>query len=106
METEHQKMIDPPDPTGKKDGGEVEEVQQEQRRVVGWSPKALDGGYGWIVVLGMEILKTANPNKYLKSDYLKPKCSGSFLIHVFADGFVYSFGVIADSLVEVNSGLN
>jgi MFS family permease len=46
------------------------------REPIGWKPIALDGGYGWVVVFG------------------------SFLIHVFADGFVYSFGVIAESLVK------
>uniref|UniRef100_A0A1I7WPK2 MFS domain-containing protein n=1 Tax=Heterorhabditis bacteriophora TaxID=37862 RepID=A0A1I7WPK2_HETBA len=35
-----------------------------------------DGGWGWIVVLG------------------------SFFIHVFADGFVYSFGVLVEVLME------
>ncbi|CAD5234437.1 unnamed protein product [Bursaphelenchus xylophilus] len=48
----------------------------EGREPIGWKPKALDGGYGWVVVFG------------------------SFMIHVFADGFVYSFGVIAESLVQ------
>ncbi|KAL3082808.1 hypothetical protein niasHS_010610 [Heterodera schachtii] len=52
-----------------------EEQFEVSRQVVGWCPKALDGGYGWVVVLG------------------------SFMIHVFADGFVYSFGVIAESLI-------
>lgn len=47
------------------------------KKPIGYKPIALDGGYGWFVVLG------------------------SFLIHVFTDGFVYSFGVIAESLVEV-----
>ncbi|KAE9551973.1 hypothetical protein FO519_004825 [Halicephalobus sp. NKZ332] len=54
----------------------------ETREPTGWKPVALDGGYGWIVVLG------------------------SFLIHVFADGFVYSFGVIAESLVKEFNGTN
>uniref|UniRef100_A0A183BN68 MFS domain-containing protein n=1 Tax=Globodera pallida TaxID=36090 RepID=A0A183BN68_GLOPA len=56
-------------------GREGEEQKDDQRRVIGWCPKALDGGYGWVVVFG------------------------SFMIHVFADGFVYSFGVIAESLI-------
>jgi hypothetical protein len=51
--------------------------RQRERVVVGHRPVALDGGYGWVIVLG------------------------SFLIHVFTDGFVYSFGVLADSLIEV-----
>ncbi|KIH65854.1 hypothetical protein ANCDUO_03824 [Ancylostoma duodenale] len=39
-----------------------------------------DGGWGWVVVIG------------------------SFFIHVFADGFVYSFGVLVDVLMkEFNS---
>jgi hypothetical protein len=48
-----------------------------ERKPIGYKPRSLDGGYGWVVVLG------------------------SFLIHVFADGFVYSFGVIAESLIKV-----
>ena len=52
-------------------------TQKRPRKRVGWKPVALDGGYGWVVVFG------------------------SFLIHVFADGFVYSFGVIAESLIKV-----
>ncbi|KAI6173251.1 MFS domain-containing protein [Aphelenchoides besseyi] len=47
-----------------------------ERKPTRWRPVALDGGYGWAVVFG------------------------SFMIHVFADGFVYSFGVIAESLVQ------
>ncbi|CAI2357701.1 unnamed protein product [Caenorhabditis sp. 36 PRJEB53466] len=39
-------------------------------------PLAPDGGWGWVVVIG------------------------SFFIHVFADGFVYSFGVLVDTLQE------
>jgi hypothetical protein len=50
----------------------------EGRKPTGFKPIALDGGYGWFVVLG------------------------SFLIHVFTDGFVYSFGVIAETLVKVS----
>ncbi|VDO09024.1 unnamed protein product [Haemonchus placei] len=39
-----------------------------------------DGGWGWVVVLG------------------------SFFVHVFADGFVYSFGVLVEVLMkEFNS---
>lgn len=49
------------------------------KKPTGYRPIALDGGYGWFVVLG------------------------SFLIHVFADGFVYSFGVIAESLITVRN---
>ncbi|KAK0403713.1 hypothetical protein QR680_017082 [Steinernema hermaphroditum] len=41
-----------------------------------WVPKATDGGWGWFVVVG------------------------SFLIHVFADGIVYSFGVMVDVLMN------
>uniref|UniRef100_A0A1I8AN64 MFS domain-containing protein n=1 Tax=Steinernema glaseri TaxID=37863 RepID=A0A1I8AN64_9BILA len=41
-----------------------------------WVPKATDGGWGWFVVVG------------------------SFLIHVFADGIVYSFGVMIDELMK------
>uniref|UniRef100_A0A914CWL3 Uncharacterized protein n=1 Tax=Acrobeloides nanus TaxID=290746 RepID=A0A914CWL3_9BILA len=52
------------------------------RKPTGFKPIALDGGYGWFVVLG------------------------SFLIHVFTDGFVYSFGVIAETLVEEFHGTN
>ncbi|KAI1729584.1 major facilitator superfamily domain-containing protein [Ditylenchus destructor] len=48
----------------------------DSRVPVGWKTQALDGGYGWLVVLG------------------------SFTIHVFSDGFVYSFGVIGQALVE------
>ncbi|CAJ0574709.1 unnamed protein product, partial [Mesorhabditis spiculigera] len=36
-----------------------------------------DGGWGWVVVFG------------------------SFMIHVIADGFVYSFGVVAEKLIDV-----
>jgi MFS family permease len=57
-------------------------VLEPERKPTSWKPIALDGGYGWIVVLG------------------------SFLIHVFADGFVYSFGVIAESLVAEFNGTN
>jgi len=57
-------------------------IMAETREPSGWKPIALDGGYGWVVVLG------------------------SFLIHVFADGFVYSFGVIAESLVKEFNGTN
>uniref|UniRef100_A0A914Y7S3 Major facilitator superfamily (MFS) profile domain-containing protein n=1 Tax=Panagrolaimus superbus TaxID=310955 RepID=A0A914Y7S3_9BILA len=57
-------------------------VAATERKPTSWKPVALDGGYGWWVVLG------------------------SFLIHVFADGFVYSFGVIAESLVVEFNGTN
>lgn len=53
------------------------DAPEKERKPDRYHPVALDGGYGWFVVLG------------------------SFLIHVFADGFVYSFGVIAESLVKV-----
>ncbi|KAE9551974.1 hypothetical protein FO519_004826, partial [Halicephalobus sp. NKZ332] len=52
------------------------------REPTGWKPVALDGGYGWIVVLA------------------------SFSIHVIVDGFLYSFGVIAESLVKEFNGTN
>ncbi|CAI5454499.1 unnamed protein product [Caenorhabditis angaria] len=39
-------------------------------------PVAPDGGWGWIVVIG------------------------SFFVHVFADGFVYSFGVLVEELIK------
>lgn len=51
-------------------------MEEEGRKPIAYRPRALDGGYGWGVVLG------------------------SFLIHVFTDGFVYSFGVIAESLIK------
>lgn len=46
------------------------------------SPNApvIDGGRGWVVVLG------------------------SFFIHVFADGIVYSFGILLEFIMKV--GLN
>uniref|UniRef100_A0A183C9I2 ERF1_1 domain-containing protein n=1 Tax=Globodera pallida TaxID=36090 RepID=A0A183C9I2_GLOPA len=73
MSNNRQKIIQP---AAEGSGGrEGEEQKDDQRRVIGWCPKALDGGYGWVVVFG------------------------SFMIHVFADGFVYSFGVIAESLI-------
>ena len=50
----------------------------EGLKPTGFKPIALDGGYGWLVVLG------------------------SFLIHVFINGFVYSFGAIAVSLAKVS----
>lgn len=40
-------------------------------------PVSPDGGWGWVVVIG------------------------SFFIHVFADGFVYSFGVLVETLKTV-----
>lgn len=44
---------------------------------VTYKPVPLDGGYGWLVVFG------------------------SFTIHVIADGFVYSFGVVVNSIIKV-----
>ena len=41
-------------------------------------PVIPDGGWGWVVVVG------------------------SFLVHVFADGFVYSFGVLVKPLQDVS----
>ena len=40
-------------------------------------PLIPDGGWGWAVI------------------------AGSFFIHVFSDGFVYSLGVVADVLLKV-----
>lgn len=37
----------------------------------------VDGGWGWVVVLG------------------------SFFIHVFADGIVYSFGILLEIIMKV-----
>lgn len=37
---------------------------------IAWVPKSPDGGWGWVVVFG------------------------SFLIHIFTDGIVYSFGIM------------
>ncbi|VDO34676.1 unnamed protein product [Haemonchus placei] len=49
----------------------------KQKRLVPYSP---DGGWGWMVVIG------------------------TFFIHVVADGFTYSFGVLVDTLMkEFNS---
>ncbi|KAI1702908.1 major facilitator superfamily domain-containing protein [Ditylenchus destructor] len=65
-----------------KSGEKKGQTSDSERKPVGWKPVALDGGYGWVVVLG------------------------SFLIHVFADGFVYSFGVIAESLIKEFNATN
>lgn len=42
----------------------------------------VDGGWGWVVVVG------------------------SFFIHVFADGIVYSFGVLFDVIMKVSLSLS
>ena len=57
----------------------MEPIKRE-RVVVGRRPLSPDGGWGWVVVFG------------------------SFLIHVFADGFVYSFGVIVHELLHQFQG--
>lgn len=41
-------------------------------------PISPDGGWGWVVV------------------------AGTFFVHVFADGFVYSLGVLVDALITVS----
>src|SRR5690349_6528897 len=56
--------------------GKVVIDPNKDRVIVGRRPISPDGGWGWVVVIG------------------------SFLIHVFADGFVYSFGVIVVELLE------
>lgn len=55
----------------------IENDDSDPRKLVALRPIA-DSSYGWVIVLA------------------------SFLIHVFTDGFVYSFGVLADSLIVVN----
>uniref|UniRef100_A0A914VY92 Major facilitator superfamily (MFS) profile domain-containing protein n=1 Tax=Plectus sambesii TaxID=2011161 RepID=A0A914VY92_9BILA len=59
-------------------GGQVKQRKGKGRgEPVAWQPIATDGGWGWMVVFG------------------------SFLIHVFADGIVYSFGVMVSELLDV-----
>ncbi|KAJ1368007.1 hypothetical protein KIN20_029055 [Parelaphostrongylus tenuis] len=55
-------------------------VERSSSRTSKLVPIPPDGGWGWVVVLG------------------------SFFVHVFADGFVYSFGMLAEVLMkEFNS---
>lgn len=49
----------------------------KKEKPVALQPIATDGGWGWMVVFG------------------------SFLIHVFADGIVYSFGIMVAELLDV-----
>ncbi len=53
-----------------------EKGQKDRGEPVAWQPIATDGGWGWVVVFG------------------------SFLIHVFADGIVYSFGIMVSELLD------
>lgn len=55
-------------------GGEGRRRKDE--KPVAYQPIATDGGWGWMVVFG------------------------SFLIHVFADGIVYSFGIMIAELLD------
>lgn len=53
-----------------------EKLKGDERSEVRYVP-VVDGGWGWIVVIG------------------------SFFIHVFADGIVYSFGILLEIIMKV-----
>ncbi|GMT33376.1 hypothetical protein PFISCL1PPCAC_24673, partial [Pristionchus fissidentatus] len=57
-------------------------ISSIDRRMTRLVPVIPDGGWGWVVVVG------------------------SFLIHVLADGFVYSFGVLVEELVKEYNASN
>lgn len=59
----------------------ISQFSLQPARMTRLVPVIPDGGWGWVVVVG------------------------SFLVHVLADGFVYSFGVLVEELVEVCKGV-